>query len=470
MHPASLDELVANVSSSSVSLIRRDAGLRKLQRMAEVVGLALASLLALIAFQCLLATIGDCWTPDVGYKQDADEAYPWQSVPKKDVKKVGPTYRLNWRSGLQQACSERGMLPLEPTSSTTGLFSFLIPAVVEGKPARRAIVERHNGVPPGCLGGKRALWIHLCANDVEALAPKTFLRPLDLRKALEHSTADSEVPPPVAEGLWFLKHSNMDRNEGVSCFKGAENLLDHWENSVPKADRLRYVAQVEVQRPLLLNDRKMMIRAYVVTIPAGRCFLNRELLLKCHPRPYDPETADAQVQIISCTQYDGVEAARGTDWCKYHKVWSKISKMLKACLGPKTMVGGKSLAEYDFAPDNDMASQLEDLVDRLRGNVKAGTLKYNLIGVDIIVDEDLRCWLIEMNPGPQMGIDPKEGLASEIRANVMEDLCALLVDPLLRMAQASSKTRRWSSLRRMTFTPAVLTAAHAKRRGFVELK
>ena len=28
------------------------------------------------------------------------------------------------------------------------------------------------------------------------------------------------LPEARAEGLWFLKHSTMDRNEGVTCFKG----------------------------------------------------------------------------------------------------------------------------------------------------------------------------------------------------------------------------------------------------------
>ena len=29
------------------------------------------------------------------------------------------------------------------------------------------------------------------------------------------------VSEATADGLWFLKHSTMDRNEGVICFKGA---------------------------------------------------------------------------------------------------------------------------------------------------------------------------------------------------------------------------------------------------------
>lgn len=467
--PASLHELAVNVSTSD-RLVRRDTGgILRIQRIAKLVGLAFASVIGLLAVQGLVAAFWTFWVPDFEDTDGQRAAYPWPSVLMKDVFRAGPTYRLNWRSGLQKACGERGMSPLKPTSSEISLFSFLVPATLQGKPTPRAIMERHNGVPPGCLGGKRALWIHLGANGLEDLSPTTFLNPAALRKALQ---LHAQVPPSMAAGLWFLKHSSMDRNEGVTCFKGARDLLNYWETSVPKAERLRYVAQAEVQRPLLLNERKLMLRAYVVTLPNGRCFLNRELLLKCHPRPYDPETADPEVQIISCTQYEGVTAIRGTDWPEYHKVWPKICRMLKACLGPKAMVGGKALANSALPePKRDFFGRVEDLIDWLRGKTKAGALLYNLIGVDIIVDQDLRCWLIEMNPGPQMGIDEKEGLASELRANVMEDLCALLVDPLLRMAQraSKSKTGRWASLSRTNFAPAALRGVQAKRRGFVEL-
>ena len=56
-----------------------------------------------------------------------------------------------------------------------------------------------------------------------------------------------------SEGLWFLKHSTMDRNEGVHCFRGSsleeagpmpgvKQLLARWEK-MPRSERLLYVAQ-----------------------------------------------------------------------------------------------------------------------------------------------------------------------------------------------------------------------------------
>eukprot|EP00434_Breviolum_minutum_P031214 symbB.v1.2.027605.t1/scaffold2843.1/size69054/3 len=375
-------------------------------------------------------------------------AYPWKSLPSAiEIMDLGPTFASNFQSGLKQSFSSRGM-----SSSTTEevvLMSFLIPADAAGKTQPRAMLERYGRVPAGSLGGKRALAKHLKYIQRESLAPMTFLNPHLLRKSLEprvkfQGVVQGVVSEAKAEGLWFLKHSTMDRNEGVMCFKGVRNLLAHWDK-MPKAQRGFYVAQAEVPRPMLMDGRKMMIRAYVITLPEGRCFMNRELLLKGHPRAYDPKDADPLRHVISCVKYDGVTSARGTEWQHYEKVWPKISKMMTAILGPSAVGTGR--LPFTLRDDSMLdlvchriSDRCKDIYSYLRWGRKAGVLPYNLLGVDIIVDQDLRPWLIELNPGPAMGIDQKDPLATKLRADVMEDLCRLLLDPLLRSVQMSNKS------------------------------
>ena len=43
----------------------------------------------------------------------------------------------------------------------------------------------------------------------------------------------------------------------------------------------------------------------VITLPEGRCFMNRELLLKGHPRAYDPKDTDPLRHVISCVKLLG---------------------------------------------------------------------------------------------------------------------------------------------------------------------
>ena len=46
------------------------------------------------------------------------------------------------------------------------------------------------------------------------------------------------VSEAKAEGLWFLKHSTMDRNEGVMCFKGAMRMEIFWGMDCVKMARV----------------------------------------------------------------------------------------------------------------------------------------------------------------------------------------------------------------------------------------
>lgn len=402
-------------------------------------------------------------------------AYPWKSLPSTgEIMELGPTFATNFQSGLKQSFLARGM---SAATEKVALVSFLIPAEAAGKTQPRAMLERHGRVPAGSLGGKRALARHLKYIRLESLAPMTFLSPWALRKSLEPRVKFVGVVQGVgseakAEGLWFLKHSTMDRNEGVMCFKGVRNLLAHWDQ-LPKSQRGFYVAQAEVPRPMLMDGRKMMIRAYVITLPEGRCFMNRELLLKGHPRAYDPKDADPLRHVISCVKYDGVTSARGTQWEHYEKVWPKISKMMTSILGPSAVGTGR--LPFTLRDDSmiDLAchrisDRYQDLVSWFQWGRKAGALLYNLLGVDIIVDQDLRPWLIELNPGPAMGIDQRDPLATQLRAEVMEDLCRLLLDPLLRSVQMTNKSEeqrsKWNSLRNIP-----VPTSKASLRGFVEI-
>lgn len=401
-------------------------------------------------------------------------AYPWSSLPISDLLQVGPSFATNFQSGLRQAFTSRGLSPVEPDQ--VALASFLIPAEAAGTRQPRAVLERHGGVPPGSLGAKRALALHLQRLKREALAPMTFLSPDALRKSLEPRVRFAGIVQGVvsearADGLWFLKHSTMDRNEGVTCYKGARELLKAWEK-MKRKERGRYVAQAEVQHPFLMEGRKMVVRAYVITLPGGRCFMNRELLLKGHPMSYDPADPDPLRHVISCVKYDGVVSMRGTGWTHYEKVWPKLAKMMTTVL---SHVEGAGKVPFALPDDtlldlfcHRVVQKYQDVLDWMRWGSKAGALLYNFMGADIIVDEDLRPWLIELNPGPAMGFDQRDPQATQLRAEVMEDLCEFLLDPLLRSVQAATKSKedraRWSSVRKVP-----MKTSKSEQRGFVEI-
>lgn len=478
---ASLSELS---QAASPSILRREKpalARARLMRTAETGALLLACLTVFFLASCLISSFTASKQSPAKAAANPDPMYPWPAKTSvKDILACGPTCAVNLNCALKKSLADRGLSPVSGAHEQA-LVSFLVPAESAGKTQPRAFLERSNGVPPGFLGGKRSLALHLRRNQLDALAPLTYLHPGTLRKVVEQSRQPPDrrkggISPATVNSLWFLKHSTMERNEGVMCFKDADELLVKWDK-LPKEEQLRYVAQAEVPRPYLMQGRKMMVRAYVATLPGARVFLNRELLLKGHPKPYDAHDPDPQKQVISCVNYPGVISSRGTAWSEYQKIWPKLCAMMSALLGPSA----------SFRNDQPFSSQVraafQDLVAHAQSPFlsggKAGTLKYNLIGVDVIVDRDLRLWLIELNPGPAMGIDERDQLVTDLRADVFEDLSQLLVDPLLRVAKKSAGTggsndARWSALHRES-NAKLLNAmlAHEtpkkKLRGFVEI-
>ena len=56
-----------------------------------------------------------------------------------------------------------------------------------------------------------------------SLGPNSEFQKAQIAQVKKVGFAQGLVSDARAEGLWFLKHSTMDRNEGVVCFKGNLN-------------------------------------------------------------------------------------------------------------------------------------------------------------------------------------------------------------------------------------------------------
>merc|ERR1719324_125430 len=53
-------------------------------------------------------------------------------------------------------------------------------------------------------------------------------------------------------------------------------------------------------------------------------------------------------------------------------------------------------------------------------NPEAESMKYALLGLDIIVDEDLKPWCLELNRSPTLNPEPRDATGSKVKAEVVE--------------------------------------------------
>mmetsp|Transcript_43872 Transcript_43872/g.103757 ORF Transcript_43872/g.103757 Transcript_43872/m.103757 type:complete len:673 (-) Transcript_43872:60-2078(-) len=449
----------------------------------------------------------------------------WPKMPSEEaLVAVGPTYHVNIRNTMAECLARRGLRPAR--KGTTALVAMFGGPPVE---RQRGILEM---CFRDTLSNKRTLAQHLAATGLTALSPQTFTSPSAMRAKLASvenqgmPTAEQDdcastpgagssaplqlrrsvVATEVRDGLWFLKYAGRDKTTHARCFLGAEAILRYWE-LLPSEEQTRYVAQAEVSRPLLvaktdtlvrvercsdvsdvseavsiagscaspanssesvssLDGHKVTIRAYVLLLEGGRCFLHRELLLHMHAQPYSMSDSSPSRHVLCHSKHEGVSVMRGSTWTSYEAVWPRLLDMMAATFGGfdhGLMKSKKLEIDTDYALPETWQSMFfgRDPVD---------AVQYTLLGVDLIVDQDLRPWLIEINTSPNLAAKPIDTVGSRIKAEVLEDFCTLVVDPLLHASAAASAHLTaewaWTRLHRWSHHGARSTAGGL---GFVEI-
>mmetsp|Transcript_29026 Transcript_29026/g.69099 ORF Transcript_29026/g.69099 Transcript_29026/m.69099 type:complete len:446 (+) Transcript_29026:82-1419(+) len=300
-------------------------------------------------------------------------AYPWQELPPAEaVAAAGATFSDSV-GAMRKALLARKMQPKSRGSVLIG----------GGEQASEALIVQR------VQGARRPFAAQLRKIGMQDLAPVTLQKASELRKALGSSSRSGDFA-----GAWLLKHTLAAGDvDGVTCFKGADELLEFWE-SMPKSTRCSYFAQADIQHPLVSNGFHIKAQAFVLVLDTGRWFLHREQLV-LNTTPYDAANPRPQKPRVS--------AARGTASAHYVEVWPRLQKALST------------------------AAQHKSFGRRWLGEKQPG-MGYQLFVVDVAIDQDKKPWLLDMFPMPEV---PCKASASSVWEEVMEDTCELLVTPLL---------------------------------------
>lgn len=309
--------------------------------------------------------------------------------------------------------------------------------------------------PPACvdvLDDKRQLWEAVSRAGLQSMMPPSFV---ELSLVLDHHSPDhslnqspepssdacSDDPSPACspapgvspghapgpEPLFFLKHCRGANGKSVE-----PHTLDSLRHEIKRrgwnqasspsslaALPREYIIQREVYPPMLRKGRKFVIRVHVlITRKAGdaparrtRVFAHRRsALLVWHEKEYDPRCMSKAVHVSS------------------NSVSKKGSKLPPECLHHDEALFTASWPQIcSIAAGTIQSSGLGAPPDSAGG---PETHFYHLLGFDVMLDSQGRCFLLEVNTFPAFGTGPVLGKSKEQYASLADDLLSALVAPI----------------------------------------
>lgn len=243
--------------------------------------------------------------------------------------------------------------------------------------------------------------------------PQTFVLPQDL-KLLKHSWLYKNGS---GGEKWIIKPPASARGVGIK-------VINRW-SQLPK--RVSLIVQRYISDPYLINGSKFDLRLYVLVTSFNplRIYLYPDGLARFASAKYSSDDRDLRDRYMHLTNYsinklssqytanEDANACQGHKWT-LTKLWDYLSskgvntRQIQANLTSlviKTIMSGES-----------------PIVQLCAEHVTTRYNCYELFGVDVLLDADLRPWLLEVN------ISPSLHSASPLDAHVKGPLVKALMD------------------------------------------
>lgn len=206
-----------------------------------------------------------------------------------------------------------------------------------------------------------------CLNKGLDFMPQTWvLDELFLHQSLEKLTALNLACQ------WILKPALLNNGAGIRIFSTLEAVKAHFRQTDRYAGL--HVIQAYIDPPLLIDNKKFSLRMLVVLSENNGLYLHPEGYLNVCNTPYlkgeyhalsahltnEHLTSEGKANNVQCLT---------SDWPLYRRLFPEISRQCQALFTPYTFDG-------------------------------MGKNRHGFLGVDFMLDENKRLWLLEVNHGP----------------------------------------------------------------------
>ncbi|XP_016945841.2 tubulin polyglutamylase ttll-4 isoform X2 [Drosophila suzukii] len=259
--------------------------------------------------------------------------------------------------------------------------------------------QKYNHIPGSFrIGRKDTMWRSIYNNMKKfgkkefGFMQKSYIMPDDLESL-------RQVWPKNASKLtkWIVKPPASARGTGI-------RIVNKW-SQFPKDRPL--VVQKYIERPLLINDNKFDMRLYVVltSINPLRIYMYKDGLARFASVKYSSELSNLDERCMHLTNYSinkfSQNYAKNEDFnaCQGHK-WTLQS--LWSCLENRGVNTKRLWATLRNLVIKGIVSGESGLNRMYRQNVNFRYNCFELFGFDVLLDENLVPWLLEINISPSL--------------------------------------------------------------------
>jgi len=218
-----------------------------------------------------------------------------------------------------------------------------------------------------------------------------FLRTFELGNALQNA-AWQEAMKAEPDRHWVIKPCIAGQSDGIDLIRGRDFKADRDQ---PHG---RTVAQEFVERPFLgFGGRKFHLRLYVLVTrwdPPG-VFIHDEGMLFRSERTYDKDRPSRQHDIFSGISKEVRPYAFAALWSELGELQARLVRDRIVALLAQVM--GRAV-DITFGDPRSLDER--------------GYSCFDLFGADVILDENLQPFLMEINQGPDLWVDGR-GAANE---------------------------------------------------------
>ncbi|XP_045385435.1 probable tubulin polyglutamylase TTLL9 [Lemur catta] len=224
--------------------------------------------------------------------------------------------------------------------------------------------------------------------------PKTFEMPCEYHLFVEEFRKNPGI-------TWIMKPVARSQGKGIFLFRRLKDIMD-WRKDTRSSDDQKddipvenYVAQRYIENPYLIGGRKFDLRVYVLVMSmSAGC-----LLWSGHGR-HNVHLTNVAVQKTSPDYHP----KKGCKW-----MLQRFRQYLASKHGPKAV-------ETLFSDmDNIFVKSLQSVQKVIISDKHC----FELYGYDILIDQDLKPWLLEVNASPSLTASSQEDY--ELKTCLLED-------------------------------------------------